>query len=482
MSSLATAVLNMMYPSTKMKKEGMTPEKACKIMEDGETNGKKLSKKQKGMFGALCGQRPRPTSNKTPEQPDNTTTNETSNTNLPPENGVGNEELCVNCEGMKKCGGCAAKAAKMEAEKVLNNMKCSKCGATMETGDRICKKCGWEIPANEGEGKFQQSKNPATPHVIEDMKPIVTKNEEEQLVINESTSSHPLADALMTWVRNCGGPGSGIPGPCPSGAAKAKGSTPPRTTGSMFQKKTSPSAPTKKPIVGKAFSKPGTTTKPVARTSPKTPVASKPKTVLKVSKAQLKAAKKLVEAREAAKKSGNTKAATKANDKLRKIVEQAKVREKMGGAKQEKAHKESLDRARASKFGETKKGALDSKAKSAAKEKREARQEGAAKVRGVEGRKGLLSQRKADRKEAQQERTERKAVESVKAKGKDLRAAGANVKAITKAQGTYDREKKRAADLSIPRAQRQKAADKANKASKLIRKAAGKAAARLKPK
>ena len=36
----------------KGKKHMMTPEKAKKIMEDGEVKGHKLTKKQKGFFGA----------------------------------------------------------------------------------------------------------------------------------------------------------------------------------------------------------------------------------------------------------------------------------------------------------------------------------------------------------------------------------------------------------------------------------------------
>lgn len=36
-------------------KPDMTPEKACKILEDGSVNGKPLTDDQKGMFGALCG-------------------------------------------------------------------------------------------------------------------------------------------------------------------------------------------------------------------------------------------------------------------------------------------------------------------------------------------------------------------------------------------------------------------------------------------
>ncbi len=53
----------------------MSPDKACKILEDGTVHGKKLTKAQRGMFGAKCGQRvgnsrpcrcgkcPRPTAN-----------------------------------------------------------------------------------------------------------------------------------------------------------------------------------------------------------------------------------------------------------------------------------------------------------------------------------------------------------------------------------------------------------------------------------
>ena len=35
----------------------MTPEKACKIIKDGTVHGKPLTEKQRGMFGAKCGQR-----------------------------------------------------------------------------------------------------------------------------------------------------------------------------------------------------------------------------------------------------------------------------------------------------------------------------------------------------------------------------------------------------------------------------------------
>lgn len=35
----------------------MTPEKACKILKDGETNGRPLTERQRGMFGAKCGER-----------------------------------------------------------------------------------------------------------------------------------------------------------------------------------------------------------------------------------------------------------------------------------------------------------------------------------------------------------------------------------------------------------------------------------------
>lgn len=35
----------------------MTPEKACKIVKDGEVHGKPLTEDQKGMFGAKCGER-----------------------------------------------------------------------------------------------------------------------------------------------------------------------------------------------------------------------------------------------------------------------------------------------------------------------------------------------------------------------------------------------------------------------------------------
>lgn len=46
-------VLNAMkkQPSDKLD---MTPDKACKILKDGEVNGKKLTRAQRGMFGVLC--------------------------------------------------------------------------------------------------------------------------------------------------------------------------------------------------------------------------------------------------------------------------------------------------------------------------------------------------------------------------------------------------------------------------------------------
>lgn len=47
-------------PSSELK---MTPEKACKIIKDGKVNDKPLTKAQRGMFGALCGKRPKKTAN-----------------------------------------------------------------------------------------------------------------------------------------------------------------------------------------------------------------------------------------------------------------------------------------------------------------------------------------------------------------------------------------------------------------------------------
>ena len=41
----------------------MTPEKACQILKDGTAHGRPLTKRQRGMFGALCGKRPQPTKN-----------------------------------------------------------------------------------------------------------------------------------------------------------------------------------------------------------------------------------------------------------------------------------------------------------------------------------------------------------------------------------------------------------------------------------
>ena len=41
----------------------MTPEKACLILKDGSVKGHRLTKRQRGMFGALCGKRRRPTKN-----------------------------------------------------------------------------------------------------------------------------------------------------------------------------------------------------------------------------------------------------------------------------------------------------------------------------------------------------------------------------------------------------------------------------------
>lgn len=41
----------------------MTPEKACKILKDGMVHGKALTKRQRGMFGALCGKRRKPAAN-----------------------------------------------------------------------------------------------------------------------------------------------------------------------------------------------------------------------------------------------------------------------------------------------------------------------------------------------------------------------------------------------------------------------------------
>lgn len=52
MSKKPTANAKGKKPSSKL---AMTPDKACKIMKDGTAQGHPLSKKQKGMFGALCG-------------------------------------------------------------------------------------------------------------------------------------------------------------------------------------------------------------------------------------------------------------------------------------------------------------------------------------------------------------------------------------------------------------------------------------------
>jgi hypothetical protein len=40
-----------------MKKAGMTPEKACKMLRHGTAHGKKLTERQEGALGARCAQR-----------------------------------------------------------------------------------------------------------------------------------------------------------------------------------------------------------------------------------------------------------------------------------------------------------------------------------------------------------------------------------------------------------------------------------------
>lgn len=50
-----------------LPKLDMTPEKACKIMRDGEVHGQPLTQKQKDLFGALCGKRGATTNADDPE-------------------------------------------------------------------------------------------------------------------------------------------------------------------------------------------------------------------------------------------------------------------------------------------------------------------------------------------------------------------------------------------------------------------------------
>lgn len=40
-----------------MKRAGMSPEKACKMLRHGTVHGKPLTSKQKGALGARCGDR-----------------------------------------------------------------------------------------------------------------------------------------------------------------------------------------------------------------------------------------------------------------------------------------------------------------------------------------------------------------------------------------------------------------------------------------
>jgi len=56
-------VLNKAHPSGMLD---MTPDKACKIMKDGMVNGHKLTKRQMGMFGAMCGTKPTTNTDQSP--------------------------------------------------------------------------------------------------------------------------------------------------------------------------------------------------------------------------------------------------------------------------------------------------------------------------------------------------------------------------------------------------------------------------------
>jgi hypothetical protein len=62
-SGLKEAVAAHNARSLPSKKADVSPEKACQILKDGEANGHPLTEAQRGMFGAICGKRKKPTGN-----------------------------------------------------------------------------------------------------------------------------------------------------------------------------------------------------------------------------------------------------------------------------------------------------------------------------------------------------------------------------------------------------------------------------------
>jgi hypothetical protein len=349
-------VVNKMKPSTALKKDGMTPEKACKIMEDGKVGGEWLTKKQKGLFGALCGER------------------KTNNTTL--------------------------------GESVMN---------------AFC-------PTGKGGG-------------------------------------------IKT---DCGSKGGGGRGAIKSAKPVSK----------MFTPKTSPAqkaAGTAKASAGaakKTFGAGGKVAgaKGAGKTAPKAPAAApaKPKTVVKVTAPQLKAAKKLAKAAADAKKKGDAEGEAKAKMKLKRIVEKAQTRQKdkaggdkKGGIDKEAAkakreqrskdlgyadaktrrdnlpqdRKERQERRAKRKEEEGKAKAEQAKKEEAkkhfaeAKEKRHAKQEERAQKYGFkDGRKGHLEDLKKDKKQYAEERASRKKAEALekKAQAKGYGSHKERAEAVTK--------------------------------------------------
>ena len=74
----------------------VTPEKACEILRDGTVHDQPLTEPQRGMFGAICGEREK----------------QTKNAWEPFE--VEEAVFIVNCNGDTKCGPCAAKRREEE--------------------------------------------------------------------------------------------------------------------------------------------------------------------------------------------------------------------------------------------------------------------------------------------------------------------------------------------------------------------------------
>lgn len=392
--SLAEFVANVMKPSTKLKKDGMSPSKACKILEDGETNGVPLSKKQKGMFGALCGQRPtknedeevQETAEQTSEEPQETTT-------------TSNDSACitVNCGKDGMCESCKAKVAATKVENTPSTMgydahkvkegempmgecKCTpemkaegKCKCSMKREEKT------EVPAdveNAEEGQKQEPEQVTNaPDGCVDkckeacakaMKSVGAKNDpagakegsyfdncprDQKGHCKKSGGTSLPSEAsgaagggyfaarnedyaegsmglFLHHVFNCGGPGSGVPGPCPGGSSGKKGGA---KLGAAFGGGSKGGA-SKSSKSGSTWTGPSKfgAKKADAKTSPTSKSAApaaKPKTTIKVSAPVMKAAKKLAGAVAAAKKSGDKAAEAKAKQKLAKLVDKAKKNE-----------------------------------------------------------------------------------------------------------------------------------------------------------